>query len=93
MITPQSIAAPGERRMKSLSLLIGKEVKDVYGYISDIGGGATFKLARIVFEDGTQLAVEGEHDFPYLTDWDKQPNFNEETLERLRQEVGNEYGA
>ncbi len=25
-----------------------------------------FKLIRIIFEDGTQIDVEGEHDCPYL---------------------------
>lgn len=74
-----------------LTKFIGKQVKEVRGYFTDIGGGATFLLTKIEFEDGTFLGVEGEHDAPYLVEWRKeQPNFDEETLERLRKEQNNE---
>jgi hypothetical protein len=71
----------------SLVKLVGKDIKDVYGYLSDIGGGVTFKLTRIAFVDSTMLRVEGEHDFPYLVNHgEEQPNFDDETLGRLYNE-------
>lgn len=88
MITLKDIQVEGSRFEQSLVSLIGKPIKDIYGYIDDLGGGATFKLTSIVFEDGTRLGVEGEHDFPYAVEYgrDTQPNFDEETLERLLEE-------
>ena len=49
----------------SLSAWMGP-IKDVQGYISREFGDPVFKLIRIIFEDGTQIDVEGEHDCPYL---------------------------
>lgn len=49
----------------SLSAWMGP-IKDVQGYISEEFGDPAFKLVRIIFEDGTQIEIEGEHDFPYL---------------------------
>lgn len=70
----------------SVAKLVGKSVKDVYGYISMEFGQANFKMTRVVFEDDTVLYCEGEHDFPYLVDYDAQPNFDEETLYKLYKE-------
>jgi hypothetical protein len=71
--------------------LIGKPIKDIRGYISEELGGATWKLTKIEFEDGTFLGVEGEHDFPYLVEWIvNQPNFDEETLLRIAEESDKE---
>jgi len=71
----------------SLSKLIGKEIKDVVGYISSEYGPG-FALLEIVFEDGTQMGVEGEHDYPYLVQYrsQEQPNFDDETLTSLEKE-------
>jgi hypothetical protein len=64
----------------SLYKLIGKHALDIRGYLSSEFGGATFKITKVEFEDGTFLGAEGEHDFPYLVEWDKQPNFDYDTL-------------
>lgn len=49
----------------SLSAWMGP-IKDIHGYISEEFGDPVFKLRKIIFEDGTQIDVEGEHDCPYL---------------------------
>ena len=68
--------------------LIGKPIANIRGYLSDLGGGPTFKLTKIEFADGTFLGVEGEHDFPYLVTWGttSQPQYDEATLEALMHE-------
>ena len=48
----------------SLNEVTGKKVVDVYGYVSNEFGDATFKITRLQLDDGTCLDVEGEHDFP-----------------------------
>jgi hypothetical protein len=68
----------------SLSKLVGKKVVDVIGYPSDpFGAGPIFKVSQIVFEDGTTVYVEGEHDVAYIPSDEKLKNMDEETLERL----------
>lgn len=71
-----------------LSRLVGKEIREVCGYFADIGAGASFKLTHVIFDDGSQVGVEGEHDFPYVVTFRKweQPNLDDETLERLYEE-------
>lgn len=69
----------------SLTKLVDKSIKDIRGYIST-EYDAIFKLTRVEFEDGTFMSFEGEHDFPYLTNLDKQPNFDSDTLESLAEE-------
>lgn len=54
----------------SLVKLAGKKIKDIYGYISTEFGNPDFQLSKIVFEDGTTSYVGGEHDHPYLEDYD-----------------------
>lgn len=70
----------------SLSKLAGKVIKDVHGYITRQRGEFVFKVTDIVFEDGTELNVEGEYDFPYLgTPYSDRPipNLDDEVLEDL----------
>lgn len=72
-----------------LTKLIGKPIKEIKGYLSQqFGPDATFKITGIVFEDDTEMDVEGEHDFPYLTEYrsQPQPNFDQDTLNRLYEE-------
>lgn len=71
-----------------LTKLIGKQVKEIRGYLSGEFGDPCFKLTQIEFEDGTFLGCEGEHDIPYLVSSgrDNQPNYDEETLQRLYDE-------
>jgi hypothetical protein len=87
MITCKDVLAEGSTWEISLSRLTGKRVKDIRGYLADDFGVGypSFKLTCIIFEDGTAVDVEGEHDFPYLspTKMEMPPNFDEETLRRL----------
>lgn len=88
MITPDDIRVEGSSYLQSLTKLIGKKISDIHGYIADeVGGGAVFKPTQLIFEDGTKLGFEGEHDFPYLVDYgDPQPHYDQETLDRLYDE-------
>lgn len=68
--------------------LTGKRIKDITGYLSREFGDVTFKICDIVLEDDTEIDVEGEHDFPYMSFYPDQipPNMDNETLERLHDE-------
>lgn len=72
--------------------LVGKRAKAITGYLATDFGHTSFKLCRIVFEDGTSMGVEGEHDFPYVVEWarETQPHFDDETLRRLYEEKNDE---
>jgi hypothetical protein len=87
MITRKDIAFNNTWEI-SLSNLIGKEIKDITGYLSEEYGDITFVLNTVVFIDDTKLGIEGEHDFPFLVEYLKQPqpNFDDETLQRLYEE-------
>lgn len=71
-----------------ISKLTGKKIKEIIGYLSTEFGDVTFQVSRLIFEDDTEMGFEGEHDFPYLVDYRSmpQPNFDDETLERLVKE-------
>lgn len=48
----------------SLNAATGKKIKDIVGYFSNpYGGGVSFGLSQIIFDDGTKVWVEGEHDW------------------------------
>lgn len=66
-----------------ITKIIGKKIKEIRGYLTSEFDDLTFKMTKVEFEDGTFLGCEGEHDMPYLVDWDDQPNFDEETLEEI----------
>jgi hypothetical protein len=63
----------------SLNEVTGKKVVDVYGYVSNEFGDATFKITRLQLDDGTCLDVEGEHDFPYIAEELNLPEEDEES--------------
>ncbi len=67
----------GSDYLLSYSKISGKKVKDIIGYVSTEYAEPTFKICQIIFDDGTEQYVEGEHDFPYLVD------DNERTLDLL----------
>jgi len=92
-ITFETVRADDTGYRISLSKLIGKEVQDIVGYLSQEFGEVLFKLTKVVLADGSEMGVEGEHDFPYLVSYgkDSQPNFDDETLEALREEVDSRY--
>jgi len=64
--------------------ICGKKIKDIVGYVSNEFGDPTFKICRIIFEDGTTQEVEGEHDFPYIAD------YNDKTKDILEKINGEE---
>ena len=53
----------------SLKEIAATGIADIFGYVSSEFGDPTFKITRIALEDGAELAVEGEHDFPYIADY------------------------
>jgi hypothetical protein len=55
---------------KDLAAILGSPVKHVCGYVSREFGDHTFKLTRLILEDGRSMYIAGEHDFPYMTDID-----------------------
>ncbi len=67
--------------------MTGKKVVDIEGYISTEYDEPTFKLCEIVFDDGSRQGVEGEHDFPYLVDYDDK---TQELMEEIDKEEENE---
>lgn len=87
-ITHKSILADGSDYRISLVKLTGKQIKDVVGYLASEYSEPAFKVCAIVMEDGTEIGVEGEHDFPYLTPYrtQPQPNMDDDTIERLYKE-------
>lgn len=68
----------------SLNKLVGKKIVDIDGYPSDpFGGTPLFSMFRVVFEDGTSIHVEGEHDVAYIPANDKLKNMDEDTLQEF----------
>lgn len=55
---------------KSLGEIVGTKVTHVAGNISFEFGKNTpvFQITRILFEDGTSMNVEAEHDIAYIPD-------------------------
>lgn len=68
----------------SLNKFVGKKVVDIVGFPSDpFGETPLFDISRIIFDDGTEVSVEGEHDVAYLPSDDNLKNMDEETLEKF----------
>jgi hypothetical protein len=66
----------------SLNAFVNKKVVDVIGYPSDpFGGTPVFVISQLLFEDGTTIYVEGEHDTAYLSSNSEFTNMDEETLQ------------
>jgi hypothetical protein len=53
-----------------LEVLTDSPIVRVVGYIANEFGDPSFKVTRIITQDGQSFYVEGEHDFPYLTGLD-----------------------
>jgi len=71
----------------SLSKLLGQKIVDIQGYISYEFGDPSFKMSKVILENGQHLWCEGEHDFPYLTEGATPvKNFDDETLRSLEPE-------
>lgn len=68
----------------SLNKLVGKKVVDIVGCPTDpFEGTPLFDIFAIVFDDGTEIHVEGEHDVAYIPASDKLKNMDEDTLQNL----------
>jgi hypothetical protein len=76
--------AEGSTWKFSLSQFTGKKIVDVLGYPADpFGGAPLFHITHVVFEDKSEVLVEGEHDVPYIPAYGKLQNMDEETLQRF----------
>lgn len=77
-----------------LCKLVGKKILRIEGYpTSEYGKDSmVFFLRKIVFEDGTSVDVEGEHDLPYLaSNWrNPLPGLDNEQLLALYEEENEE---
>lgn len=76
----------------SLAKLVQQPVVDVVGYLSNEYGGIAFKITHLKVASGDFICVEGEHDFPYITDSsdtnDELDKFlSEEYLQELDEEL------
>lgn len=68
----------------SLNKFVGKKVVDVVGFPSDpFGDTPLFRVYQIVFDDGTKIHVEGEHDVAYIPANDKLKNMDDDTLQEF----------
>jgi hypothetical protein len=66
----------------SLSKFVGKKIVDVAGWPADpFGGAPLFQIWQIVFEDGSTVYLDGEHDVAYIGSSDKLQNMDDDTLE------------
>lgn len=68
MIKKEDVLVEGSDWLVSLTKITGKQIKDIQMYPSMEFGDVTFKLCWVIFEDGSALDIDGEHDFPYVTD-------------------------
>jgi hypothetical protein len=50
----------------SLAKMMSCRFVDVIGYVTDMDGTPGFQMTKLILEDGTEIACEGEHDQPYL---------------------------
>jgi hypothetical protein len=69
-----------------LSKLVGKSIRSIVCRSDQhFGYDATLMLKAIVFDDGSYMWCEGEHDAPYVVSAssDDQPNCDQETLNAL----------
>jgi len=76
----------GSDYLLSLNKLTGFTIVDIHGYISREFDEPVFKLCKLVFLDGTEIDVEGEHDLPYLCADDKVKGLSEEFLDSIKDE-------
>ena len=83
-----SIKVPSSTYLLSLTTLVGKEIRDIQFFISTELDEHCIKVRRLIFDDGSEMVFEGEHDCPYLVNLDHdQPNTDSKTLECLFEEA------
>jgi hypothetical protein len=71
----------------SLSLLMGKRIADICCRISNEFGDPVVQISKIVFEDGTWVHAEGEHDIAYIPQNTKEEGLSHEQLLALDEET------
>lgn len=76
----------GDSLHLSLKALTGKEIVDVYGFITSPWGEPVFQISQILFKDGSKVWIEGEHDCPYL-EHAPVTNLDKQSLEGLYDET------
>lgn len=87
MKTRLDVQVEGSNYEISLSKLLDLGIKDIQGYISYEFGEPTFKMTKIILDEGHSLWCEGEHDFPYITESATPvPGFTEEALRNVTTE-------
>jgi len=89
MIHYKNIIADGKYDI-SLVKLAGKNIKDIFGVLCKVNGvEPVFQISRIIFDDNSEAGAEGEHDFPYLTEFacSDDHNLDSETIQRLYNEM------
>lgn len=91
----KDVQVEGSTYLISLKKVLSKSIVDIHGYLSCEFDAPTFKLSRVIFEDGTELGVEGEHDFPYLVQSHREnedrpeymgkycPEYSDENLQKI----------
>lgn len=84
----KAFLAEGSDYFFSLSKFVGQKIVDITGYPACPFGESTpvFKIYSIVFEDGTRVFVEGEHDTPYIPADETLKNMDEDTLQKFVEE-------
>lgn len=75
----------------SIAKLTGLKIKDITGHISKEFGEPVFIISTVVLENDVELGVEGEHDMPYLYNY-QAPNMDINTLNDLYQQKPNSDG-
>lgn len=87
MKTYKDVLVAGSSWQVSLVKLAGKKIAEITGHISEEFGDPVFQMHSIVFEDGSEMGCEGEHDIAYLTNY-KNAVLSEEQLQHLVETQG-----
>lgn len=61
----QKYLAEGSDYQFSVNKLMGKKIKDITGFVAHLDV-PVLKICNVLFEDGTSIRINGEHDMPYL---------------------------
>ncbi len=96
MKTHKEVLVEGSDYQISLKKMLEKNIKDITGYLTGDFGEPVFHMSYVIFEDGTELSCEGEHDNAYLVQAvaEEHPDpeirkrycseYNDEILENIR---------
>lgn len=70
MKTAAEVLVDGQDFYLSLLKMLpeGVTIKDIQGHVTYEFGEPSFKLCNVLLSNGKTIGVEGEHDYPYLTE-------------------------